>query len=66
MVWIIPTVSLPQRVYTVRLRQSDSTAHTTWRVSVQNSGIEERHILVTLEEFFAFVERADARYTSHL
>lgn len=52
----MPTASLPQLVYVVRLWQSDSTDRTTWRVSVQNPGTEERHIFATLEEFFAFVE----------
>ena len=52
----MPTASLPQLVYVVRLWQADSTDHTTWRVSVQDPGTEERHIFATLEEFFAFVE----------
>ena len=52
----MPTASLPQLVYVVRLWQSDSTDQTTWRASVQNPGTEERHIFADLEEFFAFVE----------
>ncbi len=52
----MPTASLPQLVYVVRLWQSDSTDQTTWRVSVQNPGTEERHIFADLEAFFAFVE----------
>ncbi len=52
----MPTASLPQLVYVVRLWQSDSTDQPTWRVSVQNPGTEERHIFANLEEFFTFVE----------
>jgi hypothetical protein len=52
----MPTASLPQLVYVVRLWQSDLADQSTWRVSVQNPGTEERHIFATLEEFFAFVE----------
>lgn len=52
----MPTASLPQLVYVVRLWQSDSTDQATWRASVQNPGSGERHIFANLEEFFAFVE----------
>ena len=52
----MPTASLPQLVYVVRLWQSDSTDQPTWRASVQHPGTEERHIFANLEEFFAFVE----------
>ena len=52
----MPTASLPQLVYVVRLWQSDLTEQATWRASVQNPGTEERHIFANLEEFFAFVE----------
>lgn len=52
----MPTGSLPQFVYVVRLWQSTSADQPTWRVSVQNPGSGERHIFATLEEFFAFVE----------
>lgn len=52
----MPTASLPQLIYVVRLWQSDSTDQPTWRVSVQHPGTEERHIFANLEEFFAFLE----------
>jgi hypothetical protein len=52
----MPTASLPQLVYVVRLWQSDATDQKTWRASVQNPGSGERHIFADLEEFFAFVE----------
>lgn len=52
----MPTASLPQLVYVVRLWQSDLADQSTWRVSVQNPGTEERHIFANVEEFFAFVE----------
>jgi len=52
----MPTASLPQLVYVVRLWQSDSTDQPTWRASVQQPGSGERHIFANLEDFFAFVE----------
>ncbi len=52
----MPTASLPQLVYVVRLWQSDSTDQPVWRVSVQQPDSGERHIFADLEEFFAFVE----------
>ena len=52
----MPTASLPQLVYVVRLWQSDSADQPVWRVSVQQPDTGERHIFADLEEYFAFVE----------